>query len=66
MHMITNQTELNTRHILILWMLKMLLTDLRIADMVVLMREFFYLTDHYDLSCMYLILLLSPGIPTYF
>ncbi|KAI8419937.1 hypothetical protein MSG28_008555 [Choristoneura fumiferana] len=52
MHMITNQTELNTRHLLILWMLKMLLTDLRIADMVVLMREFFYLTDHYDLSSM--------------
>ncbi|XP_037295199.1 adenylate cyclase type 10 isoform X2 [Manduca sexta] len=50
MHMMSGLTDLNTRQMLVLWMLKLLLSDLRIHDMVAIMREFFYMTDHYDLS----------------
>lgn len=57
MHMMTNLIDLNTRQILVIWMLKLLLTDLRIHDMVAIMREFFYITDYYDLSCNSLVLL---------
>uniref|UniRef100_A0A2A4J100 Guanylate cyclase domain-containing protein n=1 Tax=Heliothis virescens TaxID=7102 RepID=A0A2A4J100_HELVI len=49
MHMLTSRTEMNTRESLVLCMLKLLLSDLKIHDMVTIMREFFYLTDHYDL-----------------
>nr|XP_049701323.1 adenylate cyclase type 10 [Helicoverpa armigera] len=49
MHMLTSRTEMNTRETLVLCMLKLLLSDLKIHDMVTIMREFFYLTDHYDL-----------------
>ncbi|XP_022816749.1 adenylate cyclase type 10-like [Spodoptera litura] len=49
MHMLTTRTEMNTRESLVLCMLKLLLSDLKINDMVTIMREFFYLTDHYDL-----------------
>lgn len=49
MHMLTTRTEMNTRESLVLCMLKLLLSDLKINDMVSIMREFFYLTDHYDL-----------------
>lgn len=51
MHMMSSLTDLTTRQMLILWMLKLLLSDLRIHDMVSIMREFFYMNDHYDLSC---------------
>ncbi|XP_063831003.1 uncharacterized protein LOC135080250 [Ostrinia nubilalis] len=50
MHMMSSLTDLTTRQMLILWMLKLLLSDLRIHDMVRIMREFFYMNDHYDLS----------------
>lgn len=60
MHMMTNLIDLNTRQMLILWMLKLLLSDLKIHDMVSIMREFFYMTDYYDLSCKFLI------VPVYF
>ncbi|KAL0869690.1 hypothetical protein ABMA27_005935 [Loxostege sticticalis] len=50
MHMMSSLTDLTTRQMLILWMLKLLLSDLRIHDMVSIMREFFYMNDHYDLS----------------
>ncbi|XP_053615027.1 adenylate cyclase type 10-like [Plodia interpunctella] len=50
MRMMSSLTDLNTRQHLILWMLKFLLSDLRIQDMVAIMREFFYMVDHYDLS----------------
>ncbi|CAH0695976.1 unnamed protein product [Spodoptera exigua] len=49
MHMLSSRTEMNTRESLVLCMLKLLLSDLKINDMVTIMREFFYLTDHYDL-----------------
>lgn len=49
-HMSTNLIELSTRQTLVLCMLKLLLAELRIHDMVSLMREFFYMTDQYDLS----------------
>ncbi|XP_060805393.1 adenylate cyclase type 10 isoform X1 [Amyelois transitella] len=50
MRMMSSLTDLNTRQLLILWMLKFLLSDLRVHDMVSIMREFFYMIDHYDLS----------------
>ncbi|KAJ8717345.1 hypothetical protein PYW08_005744 [Mythimna loreyi] len=49
MHMVTNRTMMDTRISLVLCMLKLLLEDLKIHDMVTIMREFFYLTDQYDL-----------------
>ncbi|KAJ0174028.1 hypothetical protein K1T71_010174 [Dendrolimus kikuchii] len=50
MHMMTNLIDLHTRQMLVLWMLKLLLTDLKIHEMVSTMREFFYMTNQYDLS----------------
>ncbi|XP_059059672.1 adenylate cyclase type 10-like [Achroia grisella] len=50
MQIMTNETDLNTRQVLILWMLKFLLSELRIHDMVSIMRDFFYMTGYYDLS----------------
>lgn len=52
--MMTKLIDLNTRQMMILWMLKLLLSDLRIHDMVSIMREFFYMTDYYDLSCKFI------------
>ncbi|XP_026743294.1 adenylate cyclase type 10-like [Trichoplusia ni] len=49
LHMLTSRTDICTRESLVLCMLKLLLSDLKISDMVAIMREFFYLTDHYDL-----------------
>nr|XP_037873495.1 adenylate cyclase type 10 isoform X1 [Bombyx mori] len=48
--MLSDLTDLNTRQMLLLWLLKLLLADLRINEMVNIIREFFYMTDHYDLS----------------
>ncbi|KAJ8717997.1 hypothetical protein PYW07_005927 [Mythimna separata] len=49
MHLVTSRTVMNTRESLVLCMLKLLLEDLKIHDMVTIMRDFFYLTDHYNL-----------------
>ncbi|RVE44895.1 hypothetical protein evm_010442 [Chilo suppressalis] len=50
MHMLSTLTDTGTCHMLVMWMLKLLLSDLRIHDMVNTMRQFFYMPDHYGLS----------------
>ncbi|KPJ03277.1 Adenylate cyclase type 10 [Papilio xuthus] len=50
MRMMSSITELRTRQVLVLWILKLLLAETRVHDMIAIMREFFYMTDHYDLS----------------
>ncbi|CAH2042556.1 unnamed protein product, partial [Iphiclides podalirius] len=50
MRMVSSMAELTTRQALVLWILKLLLSEMRLNDMVSIMREFFYMTDHYDLS----------------
>lgn len=51
MHMVTSRAKINSRESLVICMLKLLLDDLKILDMVAIMREYFYLTDNYDLCC---------------
>lgn len=46
-----NVVDLVTTQTMVLYLLKMLLTDLRIYEMVAVMREFLYMTDYYNLSC---------------
>ncbi|XP_075981642.1 adenylate cyclase type 10-like [Anticarsia gemmatalis] len=48
-HMLSSIHNSDMRQLLILWMLKLLLCDLKIHDMVAIMREFLYMTDTYDL-----------------
>ncbi|XP_045537580.1 adenylate cyclase type 10-like [Papilio machaon] len=50
MRMMSSITDLRTRQLLVLWILKLLLAETRVHDMIAIMREFFYMTDHYDLS----------------
>ncbi|CAG9563860.1 unnamed protein product [Danaus chrysippus] len=50
MSIMTTLTDLPTRQILVLWILKLLLTEMRLQQMVAIMREFLFHTDHYDLS----------------
>lgn len=51
MHMMPGVHSSQMRQMLILSMLKLLLCDLRIADMVTIMTEFLYLSDTTDLCC---------------
>lgn len=51
MHMMPGVHSSQMRQVLILSMLKLLLCDLRIADMVTIMTEFLYLSDTTDLCC---------------
>ncbi|XP_026320727.1 adenylate cyclase type 10-like [Hyposmocoma kahamanoa] len=48
--LVTNKADLATTQMLASDLLKMLLSDLRIYEMVVIMREIFFTTDHYNLS----------------
>lgn len=51
LHMLPNIRTTEISQLLVLYMLKLLLFDLKIHDMVAIMTEFLYMTDTYELCC---------------
>ncbi|XP_045502162.1 adenylate cyclase type 10-like [Colias croceus] len=50
LRIMTSLSDVRTRESLIFWLLELLLTELRIQQMVSIMKEFVYLNEHYDVS----------------
>ncbi|CAG4947636.1 unnamed protein product [Colias eurytheme] len=50
MRIMTSLSDVRTRESLIFWLLELLLTELRIQQMVSIMKEYIYLNEHYDVS----------------
>ncbi|KAJ2948304.1 hypothetical protein O0L34_g7541 [Tuta absoluta] len=50
MPMLSSQPDPTIGQMMVQWMLRLLLVDLRIHEMVMIMKEFYFMTDFYDLS----------------
>lgn len=50
MRIMTDLSDITTRESLLFWILKLLLTELRVHQMVSIMHEFVY-QEHIDVSC---------------